>query len=158
MAVDRRGVEDFLYLEARLMDEHCYDEWLSLWAPDSLYLVPCSQEDIDPAHTVNIITDGPERRQDRVTRLKSGNAYAQEPPSRLVRLISNVEVLEERADGEVVVRSNFLLVELRRGCQRLLAGRQWHRLRPRDSSFEIVWRKVLLLNNDEPVSNLTFLI
>jgi 3-phenylpropionate/cinnamic acid dioxygenase small subunit len=157
MTVNRRALEEFLYREARLMDEHCYDEWLSLWAPGSLYLAPCSQEDLDP-HTVNIIINGPERRQDRVTRLRSGNAYAQKPPSRLVRLISNVDVLEEKADGEVVVRSNFLLVELPRGCQRLLAGRQRHRLRPRDSSFEIVWRKVVLLNNDEPVSNLTFLI
>jgi benzoate/toluate 1,2-dioxygenase beta subunit len=158
MAVDRRAVEDFLYREARLMDEHCYDEWLSLWAPEALYLIPCSQEEVDPAQTVNIVTDDQMRREDRVTRLKSGAAYAQEPPSRLVRLISNVEVLEEREDGELLVRSHFLLVELRRGCQRLLAGRQWHQLRPRDSSFQIVSRKVVLLNNDEPVSNLTFLL
>jgi hypothetical protein len=32
MSVDRHKVENFLYREARLMDEHAYDEWLALWA------------------------------------------------------------------------------------------------------------------------------
>jgi 3-phenylpropionate/cinnamic acid dioxygenase small subunit len=37
MPVDRHKVENFLYREARLMDEHAYDEWLALWADDALY-------------------------------------------------------------------------------------------------------------------------
>jgi len=40
MSLDRHRVEAFLYREARLMDEHAYDEWLSLWTADALYWVP----------------------------------------------------------------------------------------------------------------------
>ncbi len=39
----------FLYLEARLVDEHRYKEWLSLWEESgTLYWVPCNDDDIDP--------------------------------------------------------------------------------------------------------------
>jgi 3-phenylpropionate/cinnamic acid dioxygenase small subunit len=31
-ACDFRRIENFLYREARLMDENAYEEWLSLWA------------------------------------------------------------------------------------------------------------------------------
>jgi 3-phenylpropionate/cinnamic acid dioxygenase small subunit len=92
----------------------------------------------------------------RIARLKSGFAHAQEPKSRMRRLISNVVI--EEAQGEVVASSNFLLAELRRGKQDLFAGRTTHRLRPHDGSFKMTSKKVLLVNNDEPIDNLTFLI
>ena len=52
MPVDRHKVESFLYREARLMDEHAYDEWLALWTDDALYWVPCNEDDIDPERHV----------------------------------------------------------------------------------------------------------
>ena len=48
MAIDRHQIETFLYREARLMDEHAYDEWLALWTDDALYWVPCNRDDSDP--------------------------------------------------------------------------------------------------------------
>ena len=33
-----------------------------------------------------------------------------------------------------------------------------HTLRPAGESFQIALKKVLLLNNDEPIDNLTFLV
>jgi Ring hydroxylating beta subunit len=30
------------------MDQHAYDEWLSLWTDDALYWVPCNENDFDP--------------------------------------------------------------------------------------------------------------
>jgi 3-phenylpropionate/cinnamic acid dioxygenase small subunit len=93
-------------------------------------------------------------------RLASGAAYAQEPPSRLRRLVSNVEV-GDAADGAdlVTVRSNFLLVELRRHVEDVFAGTAIHTLRIRGGDeFGIVRKVVKLLDNDEPVDNLTFLL
>jgi len=40
-------VTKFLYLEADLMDEHRFDEWLALWSSELLYWVPCNDDDID---------------------------------------------------------------------------------------------------------------
>ena len=38
------------------------------------------------------------------------------------------------------------------------AGRTLHTLRPEGDSFKIAYKKVLLINNDEVINNLTFLI
>jgi 3-phenylpropionate/cinnamic acid dioxygenase small subunit len=157
MPVDRQQIENFLYREARFMDEHAYDEWLSLWAEDVLYWVPCNEDDIDPQRHVSIIYDNRARLEDRIERMKSGAAYAQDPKSRLRRMVSNVEV-EEGDNGEVTVYSNFNLTELRRGRQDTFAGRTIHKLRPQGAGFKIAHKKVLLVNNDEVIDNLTFLI
>jgi 3-phenylpropionate/cinnamic acid dioxygenase small subunit len=157
MAFDRQQVEQFLYHEAQLMDEHRYDEWLALWTEDALYWAPTGRDDVDPAREISLIYDDRVRLQVRISRLKSGFAHAQEPKSRMRRVVSNI-VIEEAENGEIVVFSNFLLAELRRGKQDLFAGRTIHRLRPHDGGFKLVSKKVLLVNNDEPIDNLTFLI
>ncbi len=157
MAIDRQRVEQFLYYEARLMDEHRWDEWLALWTEDSLYWVPSNRDEIDPRREVSLIYDDWVRLQLRVSRLKSGFAHAQEPKSRMRRLISNIEI-DESANGEITASSNFMLAELRRGKQDLFAGRSIHRLRTHNGSFKMASKKVLLVNNDEPIDNLTFLI
>jgi benzoate/toluate 1,2-dioxygenase subunit beta len=157
MAFDRQQVEQFLYYEAQLMDEHRYDEWLALWTDDALYWVPTGRDDIDPQREISLIYDDRVRLQLRVARLKSGFAHAQEPKSRLRRIVSNI-VIEEVEHGEILAYSNFLLAELRRGKQDIFAGRTIHRLRPHQGSFSLVSKKVLLVNNDEPIDNLTFLI
>ncbi len=157
MAVDRQQVEQFLYHEAQLMDEHRCDEWLALWTDDALYWVPSNRDDADPKREVSLIYDDRVRLQLRVSRLKSGFAHAQEPKSRMRRLISNI-VVEEADNGEIIASSNFLLAELRRGKQDLFAGRTIHRLRPDNGAFKLASKKVLLVNNDEPIDNLTFLV
>jgi len=157
MPVDRQQIENFLYREARLMDEHAYDECLSLWTEDALYWVPCNDDDIEPQRHMSIIYDSRARLEDRIERMKSGAAYAQDPKSRLRRMVSNVEV-EEGDNGEVTVYSNFNLTELRRGRQDTFAGRTIYKLRPQGASFKIAYKKVLLVNNDEVIDNLTFLI
>ena len=157
MAVDRQQVEQFIYYEADLMDEHRYDEWLALWTDDALYWVPSGGDDIDPKREISLIYDDRVRLQVRITRLKSGFAHAQEPKSRMRRVVSNI-VPQEAENGDIVVFSNFLLTELRRGKQDTFAGRTIHRLRPDNGSFRLASKKVLLVNNDEYIDNLTFLI
>lgn len=157
MPVDRHKVENFLYREARLMDEHAYDEWLALWTDDALYWVPCNEDDIDPERHVSIVYENRARLEDRIARLKSGAAYAQDPKSRLSRVVSNVEI-EDENDTEAIVRSTFNVTALRRGRMDIFAGRVTHKLRPQGDSFRIAYKKVLLINNDVVIHNLTFLI
>lgn len=157
MAVDRQQIENFLYREARLMDEHAYDAWLALWADDALYWIPSNDDDIDPRRHVSIVYEDKKHLEDRIIRLKSGAAYAQDPKSRLSRVISNVEITEE-ANGEVTVYATFNLTALRRSRMDTFAGRTIHKLRPEGDSFKITYKKVLLINNDEVINNLTFLV
>jgi len=156
MAADHRAVERFLYREARLMDENAYAEWLALWADDALYWIPCGPGEVDPVRQVSTIYDDRKRLEARVRRLLSGNAHAQAPPSRLRRVVSNIEI--EEADGAIVTYSNFVLGEVRRGKQDVFIGRSTHKLRPVADDFKIFFKKVVLVNNDEYIDNLTFLV
>ena len=51
MALDRSKIENFLYHEARLMDEHAYADWLALFTGDARYWVPSNDDDADPSPT-----------------------------------------------------------------------------------------------------------
>jgi 3-phenylpropionate/cinnamic acid dioxygenase small subunit len=151
-----RALEQFLYHEARLMDEGRYAEWFELWGEDAIYWVPCNEDNIDPARHVSIIYDNRVRLAERIERLKSGSVLAVEPRPRMRRVISNIEVLAE--GPEIEVGSNFILGTIRWGEQQLWIGRSVHRVRPKGDSFEIARKTVLLINNDEPIPVLQFLI
>jgi 3-phenylpropionate/cinnamic acid dioxygenase small subunit len=83
--------------------------------------------------------------------------WLREQAPRLRRVISNVEV-EDETPAEVTVNSNFILAQLHRHNQYLWSGTSTHKLIPTGSSFRIRSKKVVLINNDEPMPNLMFLI
>ena len=151
-------VEAFLYKEARLADENRYDEWTALWTDDAIYWVPANLDDYDPREHISLIYDDRERLQDRVDRLKSGAAWSQEPRSRVRRLVSNIEIEPPNEKGEITTSSNFVLGDLRRGVQAVYFARQIHRLRPTTQGLRLAYKKVMLLNNNEPIHNLSFIV
>jgi benzoate/toluate 1,2-dioxygenase beta subunit len=156
MAVDSHGVERFLFHEARLMDSHRLDEWLALWDDDATYWVPCNDDDIDPARSVSVIYDRRGQLRNRIQRIKE-TLWLKEQAPRLRRIVGNIEI--EDADGdEIVVGSNFILTELHRHRQTLWAGNSIHKLVPHGNGFRIKYKKVVLINNDEPLPNMLFLI
>jgi benzoate/toluate 1,2-dioxygenase subunit beta len=157
MPSDRHLIENFLYREARLMDSHAYDEWFALWTDDALYWIPSNDDEYDPQQHVSIVYENKARIEDRIFRLKSGAAYAQDPKSRVSRVISNVEI-EAGENSEVTVYSTFNLTALRRSKMDTFAGRTTHKLRPDGESFKIAYKKVVLINNDEVINNMTFLV
>jgi benzoate/toluate 1,2-dioxygenase subunit beta len=156
--VDRREIEDLLFLEARLADEHRYDEWEALWADEAQYWVPAYGDDIDQSRQISYINDNRPRIATRIKQLKTDHRHSQIPPSRMRRLISNIEIEEE--DGEeIVVGSNFILMEHRKRGMTTWAGRTIHRLRPREGGgFEMSQKKVMLVNNYDAIPTMSFLI
>jgi 3-phenylpropionate/cinnamic acid dioxygenase small subunit len=156
--VGARAIEEFLYREARLADEGRYQEWAALWTDDAIYWVPASTDDYDPNHHMSIIYDDRESIQDRIDRLDTGKAWAQAPQSRMRRLISNIEHRGATESGDIEVVSNFVLGELRRGLQTAYFAQQIHRLRPGPDGLKMSLKKVILINNNEPIHNLSFII
>ena len=157
MPATREAVERFLYQEARLMDAHSFDQWLGLWALDeAVYWIPANGDDIDPARTVSIIYDRRGQIRNRVQRLKD-TLWLKEQAPRLKRLVSNIEVTEQTAN-EVTVSSSFILVELHRHHQYIWAGSTTHRLIGNSGDFKIKYKKVVLLNNNEALPNMLFLL
>ena len=139
------------------MDEGRYEEWLALWTDDGVYWVPCNHDDIDPMREVSIIYDDRQRLGERVDRLKSGSVLAQEPKPRMRRVISNIEVVA-RTGAEVTVHSNFILGVARFGTQQIWMGRSIHRLRGEGAALKIAHKTVLLINSDQEMPLLQFLI
>jgi 3-phenylpropionate/cinnamic acid dioxygenase small subunit len=154
----RQQVEEFLYREARLMDEHRYAEWLTLWAEDAAYYwVPCNDDDIDPTREVSIIYDDRERLVQRIDRLISGSVLAQDPRPRMRRIVSNVEIRTTDA-ASLGVTANFVLATARGTTQQLWAGQSIYVLRRDGDALRIVSKKVLLINSDQEMPLLQFLI
>jgi benzoate/toluate 1,2-dioxygenase beta subunit len=155
-----KDVEQFVYREARLQDELAYDEWEALWTDDAIYWVPANGDDIDPTTQMSILFDNRSRIATRIKQLKTGKRHSQNPPSRLRRLISNIEVLEADLTHPDDIRAgaNFLIYESRERGVTLWAGRTEYRLRRTDDGFRLARKKVLLVNNDRPLSTMSFLV
>lgn len=156
MAIEQ--VSQFLYREARLLDESRYTEWLALWAPEAEYWVPCNDGDNDPRKHIAVAYLDRKGLEGRVMRLNSGQAYAQDPPSRMCRIVANIEVEEAPEPHKVVVHANFNLTELRRHEQHTFAGRYEYTLIADNDAWLIERKKATLVNADEPIANLSFFL
>lgn len=114
----RHEVEQFLFLDAALLDEWRLDEWFALMHPDVEYRVPAPGSDhLDPTRTLQVIHDDHTRLGGRVTRLKSKHAHAESPRSRTRRLVTNVRLVDETAGrtGDIAVTANFHVMRTRLG-------------------------------------------
>lgn len=154
--LQRLEIENFLYQEARLIDEGRLTEWLALFTEDARYWVPANRDTIDPAREVSIIYDNREHLEDRVWRLQSGLAHVTDPPSRIRHLITNIQI-DELTNGGLAVRANVVVYHARRGVQSAFVGHCQYRLRRVDDAWRIAFKKVELLNNNDPLSNLQFI-
>ena len=149
----RDRCQALLYREARLLDQGQFEGWLSLYIPECLYWVPATPRGGDPRKEVAIAFDDRRRLEDRVYRLRTGYAWSQVPPSRTARLISNVEVFGTEQRSAYMVRSTFVISELRAGETRRLAGWYGHRIAEHDGRWQILVKQVNLIDCDQNLRN-----
>jgi benzoate/toluate 1,2-dioxygenase subunit beta len=155
--LNRSEAEDILYVEARLLDERRYEQWLGMFSADAIYWVPANGDGVDPKREVAIIYDDMARLSGRIARLTSGGAHAQSPPSKTRRVVSNVQI-EESAENAATVLCTFIMYELRHSKERIFAGRGEYRMRFDDGRWKIAGKKAVLVNNAEVIDNLTFIV
>lgn len=149
-------LEQFLYFEAELQDQHRYTEWEKLWeAEDTLYWVPML-EDPDPLVDVSFIYDNRARLASRIRQLNSGKRHAQMPRSHLSRVVSNI-IFEQTGD-EIAVATKFVLLESRRSDTVLWGGKVNFLLRDYGSELKIRQKRVNLTNREDGITTLAFLI
>lgn len=157
-------VEQFLYREARLLDDREFYAWMDLLADDFLYWLPILP-DSDPDAETSIIYDDRKLVDERVFRLLETPAHAQSPPSRTQHDITNVSIVDVDGD-DLEVHCNLTVHEMRPGDPgqvglghpRRFAARCRYRLTERDPSFLIRSKVCLLLDRDRPLYNLTFIL
>jgi len=154
--------QQLLHREARLLDERRLDEWLELFTDDALYSLPITAGET-PGEP-SLIHDSKSRMEERVFRLTKTLAHAQNPPSRTQHDITNVEVLNDNADGSLLVHCNQTVHELRGGDvfhiglaqTRTFAARCQYVLAPGDP-WRIKEKTCLLIDREYPIYNLTFI-
>lgn len=108
-----------LYDEAAALDERRFDDWVAMLSPDLVYQVPIRltrtgpNKDRDVMRTMFHMDEDYTSILMRTGRLQK-SAWAEDPPSRCRRFITNVRVGECEAAGEYEVVS-YLYLERSRG-------------------------------------------
>ncbi len=156
-------LRDFLYKEARFADESRYSEWEALVDDDMFYWIPRGEGDFDSAKHLSISADNRSRIRTRIAQLNTGERYAQVPRSPMRRLISNIEIeiYEGTEDPEYKVLSNFVLYELRAQSTKnieIWPGRVEHGIRRKGGQLKMFLKKVMLINGNEALPSIGFLI
>jgi len=153
---EHHAIEQFLYREARLLDERRYTDWLALLADDCTYRVPVRENRA-------VSRDAPHMPVDdelcellfleedkltllaRVLRLGTGTAWGENPPSRVRHFVTNVE--SERADAPDTYRvySNVFVHRTRRADQTdRFVGQRRDLIRRGDKGLLLAERVVVL--------------
>lgn len=153
----QREVESFLYREGYLQDRHDYDAWEALWTEDGVYWIPANGDEMDPEREMSIIYDNRSRIALRIRQLHTGRRLAQEPKSNLVRVISNIEVVNADA-SEIEVRANAIIFESTARRDTIWGTRCEYVLRRLDGALRMARKKVMLVNNAKALPTLAFLI
>jgi benzoate/toluate 1,2-dioxygenase beta subunit len=110
-------VSQFLYQEARFLDDEQWDDWLACYAPSASFWMPAWDDDdtltTDPQSEISLIYY-PDRQglEDRVFRIKTERSSATMPDTRTCHNVNNIEVIE-RDDHKVTVRFNWNTLSFR---------------------------------------------
>ena len=141
----RPEAEDFLILEASLLNEWRLEEWRALFTDECRYLVPNTNGDpyAPPESSLYLIADDGHHLTERVKRLGKKSAHAEYPRSRTRRLISNVRFLE-RAAGMVKVESSFITYRASQGVTDTFFGHHEHCLVEQDGALRIREKRTIL--------------
>lgn len=146
----------FIYQEAELLDQRRYGEWADLFTEDGIYWLPSTRIGGDPQREVSIVYDDRTRIGERISRLQSGDAFAQVPESETCRLVGNV--LAAREGDAVRVTATEIVVEFRRERQTTYAGRYEFELVDGPESWRIRSKVVRLVNAGSALGNLSIIL
>ncbi|MHA6797427.1 3-phenylpropionate/cinnamic acid dioxygenase subunit beta (plasmid) [Pseudonocardia bannensis] len=163
-------VSRFLYREARLLDEERYDDWLALFTSDVHYWVPGVENRMrrDPLGSITrshmaFFDDTFMDLSRRVARFQAPTAWAEDPATRHVHVVTNIEVEqvgaepgsgpdgpsphgeEPPAPGEMLVRSVLVSYRNRNHDEEdVLSARRTDVLRRTDDGLRIARRTVVM--------------
>jgi 3-phenylpropionate/cinnamic acid dioxygenase small subunit len=166
----REEIEEFLYEEAALLDERHYTEWLALLTDDLAYFMPlrrnvkfgeqAARENTRIGKDISWFDEDKWTLSKRVEQIMTGIHWAEEPFSRVCRLISNVQLTDATpsldAPQELAVRSRFLIYQNRVEYEtNLFVGKRNDILRRAGDTWKIARREIILEQSVLTAKNLT---
>jgi 3-phenylpropionate/cinnamic acid dioxygenase small subunit len=168
----KQNVEEFLYLEADLLDTRRFREWLDLLADDLVYFMPIrrnvkfgeqdERENTRQGKGISWFDEDKWTVTKRVEQILTGVHYAEEPLSRVTHMVSNIRLLDIKpsvdAPEEVTVGSRFLVFQSRVEYENYtFIGRRTDVLRRHGDSWLIARRELILEQNVLLAKNLSIL-
>jgi 3-phenylpropionate/cinnamic acid dioxygenase small subunit len=166
----KQEIEDFLYLEADLLDQRRFREWLCLLTEDMTYFMPirrnvkfgqhAEKENTRQGEGISWFDEDKWTLGKRVDQILTGVHYAEEPLSRTAHLVSNVRLLNVRPSAEdpheVTVGCRFLVYQNRVEYENhTFIGRRTDVLRRAGDSWLIAKRELILEQNVLLAKNLS---
>ncbi|NHN75924.1 benzoate 1,2-dioxygenase small subunit [Azotobacter chroococcum] len=151
MNASYEAVRDFLYREARYLDEKDWDSWLEQYASDCTFWMPAwddrDQLTEDPQSQISLIWYGNRRGlEDRVFRIRTERSSATIPDTRTSHNIANLEILEKT--GELCrLRFNWHTLSFRYKTVDQFYGTSFYTLDIRGENPLIKEKKVVLKND-----------
>lgn len=166
----KREIEEFLYDEANLLDERRFKEWLDTLADDLRYFMPMEYNVKFGEHATRELTKREEQMSwfnegkwslgKRAEQILTGVHWAEEPLSRVCRMVSNVQLnaieTNESGEQEVEVTSRFLIYQNR--CeyeQYFFVGDRFDRIRRTGQGWKLAAREIRIHQNVLLAKNLT---
>ena len=161
-------VAAFLNKEARLLDEERFEEWLGLIHEDIHYWMPgienrrrenpLKQGFYDKDHMA-YFDDSLRDLQRRVARFRQPSAWAENPATRNVHHVSNVEAFVAQAPNTYEVYSTFSSIRSRGLDEEyVIYGRRYDTLIRTESGLKLLKRLILIPNATLSCKNInTFL-
>jgi 3-phenylpropionate/cinnamic acid dioxygenase small subunit len=145
----QRQVEQFLYRQAELLDGKHWQEYIDLFDDQGVYWMPVTPDQTEWEGSPSIFAEDRLMMEIRKGRVTHPNAWSQAPMWETSHLVSHVAI--ESADAQqIVVRSRFHMMELRRDEVRHFGGRYRHTLVRGPGGLRIRLQRVDLFNSQAP--------
>lgn len=143
------ALADFVYREARLIDEKRLDEWYELFTDDARYWMPLTRGQPDGELHTSLFYEDKLLLKVRIERLRSASAFSQQPPSFCQHVLQQPQVeVADATEDRYVIRTPFMYAESQLDQQFILAGVCWHHLVRVGAELRIRLKKIELLNCD----------
>lgn len=146
-------IVEFMYEEAALLDQIRLQEWGARLAPDLIYTAPLrqtrpmDQQNSSLVRTVQHFHDDWRSVMGRIMRLTgTKSAWAEDPPSRTRRLVTNVMVANTAKPDEFSVTSYLLVTRSRFNSAEfdLISAERHDLLRQDGESFKLARREIIV--------------
>jgi 3-phenylpropionate/cinnamic acid dioxygenase small subunit len=141
----QHAVEQFLYHQADLLDRKEWERWIGLFTDDGVYWMPPEPSYTTWDGTPAIFAEDKNLMRVRMGRVLHPDAWSQRPLWGTNHVVSNV-VVEKDTSQEVLVRSRFHMMELRRDDVRHFAGSYMHELKKTKEGYRIKLQRVDMTN------------
>jgi benzoate/toluate 1,2-dioxygenase subunit beta len=145
-------VQQFLYAEARALDDREWDSWLACYAPGATFHMPAWDDDDtlteNPQTEISLIYYGSKQGlEDRVFRIRTERSSATSlPEPRTSHNISNVEIVSQQG-GELKIRFNWFNLSYRYKTSDSYFGTSFYTIDTTGPQLLITAKKVVLKND-----------